>query len=57
MDIVKGKCKTCLGCSQLEDEAFTGKWNCDNYRMADTKQTFVDHICKDWEIKYQQQKI
>jgi len=53
MDIMKGKCKTCLGCNKLEDKIFTGKWNCDNYRMADTKQTFVDHICKDWE----QQKI
>ena len=29
--MIKGKCKTCLGCNRLEDLYFKGTKNCINY--------------------------
>lgn len=28
---LKGKCKTCLGCNQLELKSFSGVYECKNY--------------------------
>lgn len=28
---LKGICKKCLGCNQLELETFTGRYKCENY--------------------------
>lgn len=28
---LKGKCKTCIGCNQLELKSFTGKYECKDY--------------------------
>lgn len=43
------KCESCLGCGRLENPDFIGTYNCDAYRQAEKKLTFIDHISKQWE--------
>lgn len=31
---LKGKCKTCLGCNQLELKEFRGVYECKNYKKG-----------------------
>lgn len=33
---IKGLCKKCLGCNQLEDYNFNGKYSCNNF-ISDKK--------------------